>query len=95
VVELSWYGDEEVAAPLGRAFHSKRLRLVASQVGQLPPARAPRWTYARRMEKAMDLLGDDRLDALITEDVAFADLPREMPRLLAPGAPGLTAAVRY
>ena len=95
VVELSWYGDEEVAAPLGRAFHSKRLRLVASQVSQLPPARAPRWSFARRMAKAMQLLEDDRLDALISEEVAFADLPSEMPRLLAPGAPGLTAAIRY
>lgn len=95
VVELSWYGDQQVQAPLGGAFHARRLRLVSSQVGQLPPMRAPRWTYARRMAKAMELLCDDRLDALITEEVAFADLAREMPRLLAPGAPGLAAAVRY
>ncbi|MBN9063039.1 MAG: dehydrogenase [Rhizobiales bacterium 65-9] len=95
VVELSWYGDRAVAAPLGGAFHAKRLRLVSSQVGRLPPARAPRWTYARRMEKAMALLCDDRLDALITEEIAFEALPAELPRLLAPGAPGLTAAIRY
>ena len=28
VVEMSWYGDAEVRAPLGLAFHSRRLRLV-------------------------------------------------------------------
>lgn len=95
VVELSWYGDRAIAAPLGGAFHSRRLRLISSQVGQLPPARAPRWTYARRMAKAMELLCDDRLDALITEEVAFDSLPAELPRLLAQGAPGLTAAIRY
>ncbi len=95
VVELSWYGDQQVPTPLGGAFHAKRLKLVSSQVGQLPPGRAPRWTYARRMAKAMELLCDDRLDALITDEVAFDDLPAEMPRLLGPGAPGLTAAIRY
>ena len=35
VVELSWYGEGAVAAPLGGAFHSRRLRLVSSQVGQV------------------------------------------------------------
>src|SRR5207302_3831076 len=33
IVELSWYGAGDVAVPLGEAFHSRRLRLVASQVG--------------------------------------------------------------
>lgn len=95
IVELSWHGEGLTPVPLGGAFHSKRLKLISSQVGQLPPLRAPRWTYARRMRKAMELLADDRLDALITDDVAFDDLPAAMPRLLAPGASGLTAAVSY
>jgi 2-desacetyl-2-hydroxyethyl bacteriochlorophyllide A dehydrogenase len=30
VVELSWYGDRPVAAPLGEAFHARRLTLRAS-----------------------------------------------------------------
>ncbi|MGL4497268.1 MAG: zinc-dependent alcohol dehydrogenase [Beijerinckiaceae bacterium] len=95
VVELSWYGEQMVPTPLGGAFHAKRLRLISSQVGQIPPSRAPRWTYGRRMGKAMQLLCDARYDALITDEVAFTDLPHEMPRLLAPDAPGLTAVIRY
>lgn len=95
VVELSWYGEALVPAALGGSFHSKRLRLIASQVGHIPPLRTPRWTYARRMGKAMQLLCDARYDALISEEVAFAELPREMPRLLAADAPGLTAVIRY
>jgi hypothetical protein len=47
------------------------------------------------MAKALSLLSDDRLDALITEVIEFRDLPVDLPRLLAPGAPGLTAAIRY
>src|SRR5437660_550146 len=45
IVELSWYGTGEVAVPLGEAFHSRRLRLVASQVGQVAPSHRSRWTY--------------------------------------------------
>jgi threonine dehydrogenase-like Zn-dependent dehydrogenase len=95
VVELSWYGDGDVPAPLGGAFHSRRLTLVSSQVGQVAPTRRPRWSYGRRLAKALELLGDARLEALITEDVAFADLPQALPRLLAPGASGLATVVVY
>ena len=38
VVDLSWYGDTPVRADLGGAFHSGRLRLRASQVGEVAPA---------------------------------------------------------
>jgi NADPH:quinone reductase-like Zn-dependent oxidoreductase len=95
IVEMSWYGDAPVAAPLGLDFHSRRLKLLSSQVSQISPSRRPRWTHRRRLEKALALLADERLDALITEEVAFADLPAELPRLLASGAPGLATAVRY
>jgi threonine dehydrogenase-like Zn-dependent dehydrogenase len=95
VVELSWFGDHDPAVPLGAAFHARRLKLISSQVGQVSPSRRPRWSCQRRLEKAVALLADDRLDQLITEEVAFADLPAALPRILAPGAPGLTAAIRY
>lgn len=98
IVELSWF--DEAAAQTGALFsathfHVGRLRLVSSQVGEIPASRRPRWTYARRLAKALELLGDPRLDALITEEAPFAELAERMPRLLAPGAPGLTTAIRY
>jgi threonine dehydrogenase-like Zn-dependent dehydrogenase len=95
IVEMSWYGDAAVAAPLGGAFHAKRLRLISSQVGQVSPSRRPRWSFARRLDKALELLADPRHDALITEEVAFEDAPRELPRILAPGAKGLATVLRY
>ena len=45
IVELSWYGDGAVPAPLGGSFHSRRLRLISSQVGQISPSRRPRWAW--------------------------------------------------
>jgi threonine dehydrogenase-like Zn-dependent dehydrogenase len=95
IVELSWYGVGDVAAPLGGAFHSQRLQLMASQVGEVSPSRRPRWSHARRLAKALELLRDDRLDALITGEIAFNDLPADLPAFFAPGAMGLTSIVRY
>lgn len=95
IVELSWYGDRQVMVPLGGAFHSRRLKLISSQVGQVSPGRRPRWTYARRLRKALDLLGDDLLDQLITGEVAFENLPESLGEILAPGAPALATVVRY
>jgi threonine dehydrogenase-like Zn-dependent dehydrogenase len=95
VLELSWYGQRLVPAPLGDAFHSQRLKLISSQVGQIASSRRPRWDYARRRDAALRLLFDDRLNALITEEIAFPDLPAALPRLFAPGAAGLQTVVRY
>jgi threonine dehydrogenase-like Zn-dependent dehydrogenase len=95
IVELSWYGEGAVPAALGGAFHARRLQLISSQVGLVSASRRARWDYARRARAAMALLADDRLDALITDEVAFHDLPRRLPGLLAPGAAGLTAAICY
>lgn len=95
LIELSWYGEGAVAAPLGGAFHSQRLTLISSQVGQVSPSRRPRWSYRRRLEKAMALLDDPALDALIDAEVAFGDLSARLPAILAPGAPGIATVIRY
>jgi len=95
IVEVSWFGDRATPVPLGGAFHSQRLRLISSQVGAIAPSRRPRWDYARRRATAMALLADTALDRLITEEVAFCDLAAALPRLFAPGAPGLQTLVRY
>jgi threonine dehydrogenase-like Zn-dependent dehydrogenase len=94
LLELSWYGDRTVRLPLGEAFHSQRLTLRASQVGTVSPARASR-SYADRLALALDLLADDRLDALITGECAFAELPDVLPRLASGELPALCHRVRY
>jgi NADPH:quinone reductase-like Zn-dependent oxidoreductase len=82
VLEMSWYGAAPVTAPLGGAFHSRRLRLVSSQVGRIAPSRRPRWTHARRLAAALALLADARLDALLAPAIAFGDMPRRLPDIL-------------
>ncbi|WP_030936583.1 zinc-dependent alcohol dehydrogenase [Streptomyces sp. NRRL S-646] len=94
VVELSWYGDRKVSLPLGEAFHSRRLTIRSSQVGTVSPARANR-SYADRLALALDLLADPALDALITGESAFEELPEVMPRLASGEIPALCHRVRY
>jgi len=95
IVEMSWYGSKPVQVDLGGAFHSRRLRLVSSQVGMVSPGRRARWTYRRRLEAALRLLAQPALDALVTEEIAFDDAPRRLPQIFAPGAHGLAPVIRY
>lgn len=95
VLEMSWYGAGDVAAPLGGAFHSRRLKLISSQVGQVAASHRPRWTHRRRLAAALDLLADARLDALLAPAVAFADLPARLPDILAPQSGVLCQLIDY
>jgi hypothetical protein len=94
VVELSWYGDGEVAAPFGEAFHSRRLRLISSQVGKVAPSHRPRWTHGRRLAAALSLLADPVLDVLIGDAVAFEELPARLPAIFA-DANAVCQLIRY
>lgn len=95
VIELSWFGNQRPALPLGQAFHSQRLDLRCSQVGHLPAHRRARWDHRRRLAKALELLTDPRLDALISGESDFRELPEVMPDVLATGANVLCHRVKY
>ncbi|OAN92191.1 dehydrogenase [Marinobacter sp. EhC06] len=95
IVEMSWYGDQLVPAPLGAAFHPRRMTLKSSQVGQIGPSRVPRWDYRKRLALALELLQDDALDALITGECRFDDLPKSMARILIDGRDTLCHRVVY
>jgi 2-desacetyl-2-hydroxyethyl bacteriochlorophyllide A dehydrogenase len=95
IVELSWYGDREATVPLGQAFHARRLHLVSSQVGHIPEAQRSRWTHRRRLQFALSRLADPALDAVITGESAFVDLPDVMARLSRAPGHEICHRVRY
>lgn len=95
IVEASWYGSRPVPLPLGEHFHSRRLTIRSSQVGRVPPDRAPRWSFQRRMTLALNLLRAPELDALITGESAFEDLPDVLARLTQDPAGALCHRIRY
>lgn len=93
IVEASWYGDRSPAIPLGEAFHSRRLRIAASQVGAIAPAMRGKRSYADRLATALHLLTDPAYDALLQGPTRFEDLPRAMSGILAQG--GLCHVITY
>jgi threonine dehydrogenase-like Zn-dependent dehydrogenase len=95
VLDLSWYGDEEVRLSLGGAFHTRRLGVRASQVGTLSPARSGSRTTAGRLALALDLLRDPAFDVLVTGESRFEELPGVMERLAAGSLPALCHTITY
>lgn len=95
VVELSWYGSRAVTVELGGAFHSQQLRLQSCQVGHIEQTHQPRWSYNRRVLAALDLLSDDRLDALLEPAIALAALPLEIRNILGPSQTRLCQVIAY
>jgi NADPH:quinone reductase-like Zn-dependent oxidoreductase len=95
VLEMSWFGSAPVAVPLGGAFHSRRLKLISSQVGKVAPSHRAQWSYAQRLAAAIDLLDDPRLDALLAPAVSFDDLNAVLPKLFAPGSGALCQVIDY
>lgn len=94
VIEASWFGSRPTTIPLGGAFHQRRLRLIASQVGSIPAHRVARWTHRRRLETALRLLDDPGLDVLISGESPFDAAADDYGDILA--APGtLCHRLRY
>ncbi len=83
IVELSWYGDRPATLMLGERFHSRRLTLKSSQVGAIAPPQRSRWSGKRQMDLVFELLDDPALDALITGEDSFDDLPSVLERVSA------------
>jgi 2-desacetyl-2-hydroxyethyl bacteriochlorophyllide A dehydrogenase len=81
IVSMSWFGMDAVPLPLGEAFHSKRLKLISSQVAHIAASQRARWDYSRRMRLVMRLLESPELDALITGESTFDELPAVMQEL--------------
>jgi len=95
IVEMSWYGSQQVPLALGEGFHARRLTLKSSQVGRVAASQRARWDHQRRMRLALALLADPALDALITGESGFDDLPSVMAALAAAPGDTLCHRIRY
>jgi NADPH:quinone reductase-like Zn-dependent oxidoreductase len=95
VLELSWYGAGDVAVPLGGAFHSRRLRLVSSQVGKVAPSHRASWTPRARLEAALAYTADPRLEVLLAPPVPFERLPTRLAQIFEPTSGILCQRIEY
>ncbi len=95
IVELSWYGAGAVAVPLGGAFHSRRLKIISSQVGKVAPSHRAAFTHRRRLEAAVKLAAHPHLDALLNPAFSFRELPSRLADILKPRSGVLCQLVSY
>ena len=95
ILDLSWYGDREASLPLGEDFHSRRLKLVSSQVGQIAPARRGRRSHRDRLALALRLLADERFDFLLAPPRHFSQLPTIMAELVEGGDDVMCQLIAY
>ena len=95
IVEMSWYGRQAVTLPLGAAFHSQRLTIKSSQVGAVARLQRDRYDRRQRMELSLSLLEDPALDALITGESNFDDLPQVMAHLAATPGDTICHRIKY
>lgn len=73
VIELSWYGAKEVRLKLGGDFHSKRKKIIASQVSHIPGDKTNRWDYLRRKNLVFEILRHDYFAQLPMIEIGLED----------------------
>lgn len=66
IVIGSWYGSRRSSLSLGGQFHRSRIQLVSSQVSTLAPEFLGRWTKARRLGVAWEMIRQLRPSRFIT-----------------------------
>lgn len=71
VVIGSWYGRKPVELELGGRFHRAHMRLIGTQVSHLAPEWRGRWTKARRLAVAWEMIRRRRPQQLITHRIPF------------------------
>jgi threonine dehydrogenase-like Zn-dependent dehydrogenase len=95
VVAVSWFGTEPAPLDLGGSFHSRRKRIIGSQVSRIPGALRPRWDAARRTELVLRLLERPEFDLHVGPRVAFARLPEAFDALVGRPPKGLSPLIVY
>jgi threonine dehydrogenase-like Zn-dependent dehydrogenase len=68
----SWYGSKRANLDLGGHFHRSQIQLISSQVSHIAPRWQGRWSKARRMAVAWEMLAKMQPQQLITQSFPLA-----------------------
>jgi Threonine dehydrogenase and related Zn-dependent dehydrogenases len=81
VVVGSWYGTKQAQLDLGMRYHRNHISVRSSQVSTVPPQLRGRWTKDRRLEAALEAVGQLPLRSLITHRIPLDEVPDAYARL--------------
>ncbi len=82
IVEASWYGSKKGNLSLGEYFHSKRLKIISSQVSKIPNYMKNEYDYEKRLKLAINSLKGKKLEKLITSESNFFNLESDYFKIL-------------
>ena len=82
IVEASWYGTKKGYLSLGDYFHSKRLKIISSQVSNIPIHMKKKYDYKKRLKLAINSLKNKKLEKLITSESNFFNLESDYFKIL-------------
>ena len=68
---------------------------MSSQVGKVAPSHRASFTHRQRLEAAIKLTADPRLEAMLAPAVVFRELPDRLPVILKPRSGILCQLVSY
>ena len=77
IVEASWYGSKAGNINLGNEFHSKRIKIISSQVSNIPLHMKKKYNYKSRLKIAIDALSNSKIMILINSFSKFSTLDKE------------------
>jgi hypothetical protein len=77
IIEASWYGNKMGKLGLGNEFHSKRLKIISSQVSNIPAHMKKKHNYKTRLKIAIDALSKDEIMILINSNSKFKNLEND------------------
>ena len=77
IVEASWYGSKVGKINLGNEFHSKRIKIISSQVSNIPLHMKSKHNYKSRLKIAIDALSSSKIMILINSSSKFNNLDNE------------------
>ena len=81
-IEASWYGNKKGLINLGGHFHSKRLKIISSQVSQIPIHLKNKYDFNKRLKLAINALKNDKLKKLITSESTFFNLEKDYCKII-------------
>ena len=62
---------------LGNEFHSKRLKIISSQVSNIPAHMKKKHNYKTRLKIALDALSNDLIMSLVNSNSKFENLEKD------------------
>ena len=77
LIEASWYGNKIGKLNLGNEFHSKRLKIISSQVSNIPAHMKKKHNYKSRLKVAIDALSNNEVMTLINSNSKFKNLEKD------------------